>query len=118
MGRGADGAGPRAAAGAGRERPKRTRAAVNGGKGYDEVGRRRKAKKARMEARYVERRKGERRGELKNGIVVGPVTVERIVRGRYEWRDAAYARMSGERRGRYGKGHGRGTRDGKGADET
>ena len=71
------------------------RAAVNGGHGYDEV--KRRGKRQRTEARYVERRKGERGRNLKRGIVVGPVTVERIVRGRYEWRDAAYRPMGGER---------------------
>ena len=49
-------------------------------------------------ARYVERRKRAHGGELKNGIVVGPLTVERVVAGRYEWRDAAYAAMVGEGR--------------------
>ena len=71
------------------------RAVVNGGHGYDEV--KRRGKRQRTEARYVERRKGERGRNLKRGIVVGPVTVERIVRGRYEWRDAAYRPMGGER---------------------
>ena len=71
---------------------------MNGGQGYDET--RRRAKRARVNgaARYVERRKRMRQGELKRGIVVGPMTVERTVRGRYEWRDAAYATMVGEGR--------------------
>ena len=49
---------------------------MNGGKGYDEVGRRRKTKKARTEARYVERRKGERRG-VEERDSARPVRAER-----------------------------------------
>ena len=71
---------------------------MNGGQGYDETRRRAKRARAGGAARYVERRKRMWQGELKRGIVVGPMTVERTVRGRYEWRDAAYAAMVGEGR--------------------
>jgi hypothetical protein len=46
----------------------------------------------------VERKKREWGGHLKNDIIVGPMTVERIVRGRYEWRDAEYRPMLSEGR--------------------
>ena len=47
------------------------------------------------QARYVERRKRMWGGDLKRGIEVGPLTVERVVGARYEWRDAAYVARSG-----------------------
>ena len=71
---------------------------VNEGRGYDEVARRRTRRRPQVQPRYVERRKRAWGGELKSGIVVGPLTVERIVQGRYEWRDAAYSAMCGEGR--------------------
>ena len=71
---------------------------MNGGHGYDETKRRRTRGHGRDVAHYVERRKRTWGGELKSGIVVGPMTVERTVRGRFEWRDAAYAAMVGEGR--------------------
>ena len=45
--------------------------------------------------RYVERRKRAWGGTLKDGVRVGPLTVERVVGGRYEWRDAEYRAMLG-----------------------
>ena len=71
---------------------------MNGGHGYDETKRRATRQRAGGEAHYVERRKRMWGGDLKSGIVVGPMTVERTVRGRYEWRDAAYGAMVGEKR--------------------
>ena len=77
---------------------RRRRQPVNGGHGYDETTRRKKRRRGGDEVRYVERRKRMWGGDLKRGIVVGPMTVERVVRGRYEWRDAAYGEMVGEGR--------------------
>ena len=68
------------------------------GRGYDEATRRAKRKKrteGTAQARYVERRKRMWGGDIKRGIEVGPLTVERVVGARYEWRDAAYAARSG-----------------------
>ena len=71
---------------------------MGGGRGYDEATRRAKRKKRTEEtaqARYVERRKRMWGGGIKRGIEVGPLTVERVVGARYEWRDEAYAARSG-----------------------
>ena len=85
-------------AGKRRQRPRRATATVGGGRGYDEATRRAKRKKrteGTTQARYVERRKRMWGGDIKRGIEVGPLTVERVVGARYEWRDAAYAARSG-----------------------
>ena len=55
---------------------------------YDETTRR-KARRTR-EVAYLER--GQGRGAKRNAIVLGPAAIERIVGGRYEWRDAGYKR--------------------------
>ena len=39
-----------------------------------------------------------RRGAKREAVVIGALTVERIVGGRYEWRDAEYAAVRGPRR--------------------
>ena len=39
-----------------------------------------------------------RRGTKRDTVEVGALTVERIVSGKYEWRDAAYAGMKGQRK--------------------
>ena len=39
-----------------------------------------------------------RRGAKRDAVEVGALTVERIVSGKYEWRDAAYAGMKGQRK--------------------
>ena len=65
--------------------------------GYDEV-RRRKARKTRTTTAYVERGNRARGGGLKRAIAIGAATVERIVRGRYEWRDGGLQPMIGARR--------------------
>ena len=39
-----------------------------------------------------------RRGTKRDAVEVGALTVERIVSGKYEWRDAAYAGMKGQRK--------------------
>ena len=38
-------------------------------------------------------------GDLKSDVAVGPLTVERVTSGRYEWRDAGYVPTHGARRG-------------------
>ena len=71
------------------QRPKRERRAET----YDEKVRRSKRRKTENAGRYMESsRKRTRRGELKHGIQITAVTVERIVRGRYEWRDGDLVR--------------------------
>ena len=39
-----------------------------------------------------------RRGTKRDAVEVGALTVERIVSGKYEWRDAEYAPMKGPRK--------------------
>ena len=39
---------------------------------------------------YLERGNG--RGTKRKAILIGPAAIERIVGGRYEWRDAGYKR--------------------------
>ena len=58
---------------------------------YDETPRRRKRRRDTADAQYVARSRQEQKITLKRGIEVGPRTTERIVRARYEWRDAGLA---------------------------
>ena len=53
---------------------------------YDETTRR--GKKKRTDAKHMESNKNSRMGQLKNAIRIGPLTIERIVDGKYDWRDA------------------------------
>ena len=39
-----------------------------------------------------------RRGTKREAVVIGALTVERIVNGQYEWRDAGYAALKGTRK--------------------
>ena len=60
---------------------------------YDET-RRRQRKRPRDEGRHVDRSQHkQQRGSLKRGIEVGPCTMDRIVAGRYDWRDAGLRRV-------------------------
>ena len=61
--------------------------------------RRRQRKRARDGERYVDRsRHKQTKGSLKRGIEVGAHTLDRVVAGRYEWRDAGLRGVCGERR--------------------
>ena len=64
---------------------------------YDET-RRRKVRRVRGSTAYVEKGNRTRTGGLKRGLEVGTATVERVVRGRYEWRDGGMRPMTGARR--------------------
>ena len=66
-------------------------------RGYDET-RRRKARRVRNSTGYVEKGNRARTGGLKRGLEVGAVTVERVVHGRYEWRDGGMRPMTGARK--------------------
>ena len=46
-----------------------------------------------------------RRGTKREAVVIGALTVERIVGGRYEWRDAEYAAIKGPRKRFWDKWH-------------
>ena len=50
-----------------------------------------KRRRDTADAQYVARSRQEQKITLKRGIEVGPRTTERIVRARYEWRDAGLA---------------------------
>ena len=64
---------------------------------YDETARRRK--RARQHGGYTDRSKHKQpRVGLKRAIEVGARTIERVVAGRYEWRDAGLGEMEGARR--------------------
>ena len=64
-------------------RPQRQRLHVR----YDET-KRRGPRRAAASSAYMERGSGSRRsGAKRHAIVIGAVTVARVVRGRYEWRD-------------------------------
>ncbi len=66
------------------ERPKRPRRTET----YDEVKRRKVRKASGQCGGYMESgRKRTRKGVLKNSIQISAVTVTRIVKGKYEWRD-------------------------------
>ena len=66
---------------------------------YDETRRRQRRKRQREGERYVDRsRHTQRKGSLKRSIEVGPHTLDRIVAGRYEWRDAGLRGVRGARR--------------------
>ena len=55
---------------------------------YDETRRRGKKRRTGERAAYLERGSGTgRRGSKRSAVVVGTAVVERIVRGRYAWRD-------------------------------
>ena len=66
-------------------------------RGYDEV-KRRKTRRTPPTGGYVERGNQARAGRLKRAMQIGATTVERIVRGRYEWRDSGLQPMNGERK--------------------
>ena len=66
-------------------------------RGYDEVKRRRTRRKPPTGG-YVERGNQARAGRLKRAMQIGAMTVERVVRGRYEWRDSGLQPMNGERK--------------------
>ena len=66
-------------------------------RGYDET-RRRKARRARTGTGYVERGNRARASGLKRGLEIGAATVERVVRGRYEWHDGGMRPMTGARK--------------------
>lgn len=58
----------------------------------------RKRKKRRTRHGYMEKARGaKRKVALRDGIEVGSATIERIVKGRYEWRDMQYKRTSQNR---------------------
>ena len=71
-------------------RPKRRRAQVGT---YDETTRR--AVRQRTRLGYMDNGRGG--GHKRTAIVVGPATMERTVRGRYEWRDSELAAQRGPR---------------------
>ena len=66
-------------------------------RGYDEV-KRRKTRRKPPTGGYVERGNHARAGRLKRAMQIGAMTVERVVRGKYEWRDSGLQPMSGERK--------------------
>ena len=77
----------------GSDRERRPRAHTQ----YDETARRRK--RARPHGGYTDRsRHKQPRVALKRAIEVGARTIERVVAGRYEWRDAGLGEMEGARR--------------------
>ena len=64
---------------------------------YDET--RRRKKRGRTDTVYTDRsRHKQPRGSLKRGIEVGARMIDRIVAGRYEWRDAELRPMAKVRR--------------------
>ena len=66
-------------------------------RGYDEI-KRRKTRRTPPTGGYVERGNQARAGRLKRAMQIGATTVERVVRGRYEWRDSGLQPMNGERK--------------------
>ena len=75
-----------------RRRSKRKRHA----EGFYDGARRRKKRKTR--GGYMEKTRGvKRKIALREGIEVGSTTIERIVQGRYEWRDMQYKKTSQNR---------------------
>ena len=73
----------------GGEPPKRAKRGRNTVQTYDET-RRRAPRRPKDACVYLE--KGNGRGAKRAAIVLGPAAVDRIVGGRYEWRDAGYKR--------------------------
>ena len=73
------------------------RAAHEPARGYDETKRRRTRRKPPVSG-YVEKGNQARAGGLKRAMQIGSTTVERVVRGRYEWRDGGLQPMTGDRR--------------------
>ena len=64
--------------------------------GFYDSAHRRKQRKTRVG--YMEKTRGaKRKVALRDSIEVGSATIERIVRGRYEWRDMKY-RKTGQNR--------------------
>ena len=64
--------------------------------GFYDSAHRRKQRKTRVG--YMEKTRGaKRKVALRDSIEVGSATIERIVRGRYEWRDVKY-RKTGQNR--------------------
>ena len=59
---------------------------------YDETKRRTKPRRPLSGPRPVYLEKGNGRGAKRTAIVLGPAAIERIVGGRYEWRDAGFKR--------------------------
>ena len=64
---------------------------------YDEV-RRRKARRTEGPRGYMERGGRSRAGSKRTAIVMGGAALERVVAGRYEWRDSGLAPVRGERK--------------------
>ena len=73
------------------------RAAHEHARGYDETKRRKTRRKPPVNG-YVEKGNQARAGGLKRAMQIGSTTVERVVRGRYEWRDGGLQPMTGDRR--------------------
>ena len=59
---------------------------------YDETKRRTKPRRPPGGPRPVYLERGNGRGAKRTAIVLGPAAIERIVGGRYEWRDAGFKR--------------------------
>ena len=59
---------------------------------YDETKRRTKPRRPLSGPRPVYLERGNGRGAKRTAIVLGPAAIERIVGGRYEWRDAGFKR--------------------------
>ena len=59
---------------------------------YDETRRRTKPRRPPSGPRPVYLERGNGRGAKRTAIVLGPAAIERIVGGRYEWRDAGFKR--------------------------
>ena len=57
---------------------------------YDETRRRNRRRHEGPTLVYLERGNG--RGTKRKAILIGPAAIERIVGGRYEWRDAGFKR--------------------------
>ena len=88
-------------------RPKRKRKRADGGEGgtYDETARR--APRRQRTVRYMAR--PGRGGAKRNAIEVGATVVERVTRGRYEWRDGGLRPTRGARKRVRGSTEARGT---------
>ena len=55
-----------------------------------------------VEVRYVDRVKRTHKGEIKSAVKISAITMERIVGGKYEWRDEGLAAKTGEMRRHWG----------------
>ena len=89
---------------AGGSAPKRPRRAHVAPPSYDETTRRKRKRSAapaegyHATTRYVARCTRVQKTALKRGIEVGPRTIERVVRARYEWRDAGLRPVTAAKR--------------------